>query len=320
MTADACKICNGRKLHFLFQGRDRLHFIPGDFEIWRCGDCGLLFLNPCPDQQALGRYYPPKEYYSYSDSEKIEAEPLSGRRKVLFYLKHPLKALNTLIYSKVVGQNRDIEVFKGARVLDIGCGDGRYLLQKREKGAQCYGVDIGEEGLAELKKKAPDIQLHCGDLWETRWPNASFDLINLCHVLEHVKDIDKLLPEIRRLLKPGGRLRIQVPNAASLTAKLFGPFWIGLDTPRHVYVFSRKNLSRYLNESGFKVVSSRTLENSFDVIASLIYVWNAARGTRRVATNMDKIWNNEWAKLLLAPYAVLVNALGAGDVMEFIAK
>ncbi len=179
MTAEACKICNGRKLRLLFQGRDRLHFIPGAFEIWRCGDCGLLFLNPCPDGETLGRYYPADEYYSYSDSERIEAKPLSRRQKVLFYLKHPLKALNTLIYSKWLGQNRDVEVQSGMRVLDIGCGDGRYLLQKREKGAQCYGVDIGEKGLAALKRTAPDIRLHCGNVWDARWPDASFDLVNL---------------------------------------------------------------------------------------------------------------------------------------------
>ncbi len=190
---------------------------------------------------------------------------------------------------------------------------------EKGKGALCYGVDIGEKGLAALKKAAPDIQLHCGDLWEARWPDASFDLINLCHVLEHVKDIDRLMPEIRRLLKPGGLLRIQVPNAASLTAKIFRRFWIGLDTPRHVYVFSRKNLRGYLERSGFRVVSSRTLENSFDVLASLIYVWNAVTGQRHVATEKRGLWDNEILKLLLSPYAVLVNAAGAGDSMEFIA-
>lgn len=320
MRAVTCKICSGQNLRFLRKSQDRLHFIPGAFEIWRCGDCGLLFLNPCPDGETLGRHYPPKEYYSYSDSKKIETQPLSGKQKALFYLMHPLRALNTLIYSKGLGQNRDIEVSKGSLVLDVGCGDGRYLLQKREKGAQCYGVDIGESGISALKKSAPDIQLYCGNLWDAGWPAASFDLINLCHVLEHVEDIDKLLPEIRRLLKPTGRLRIQVPNAASLTAKLFGRFWIGLDTPRHVYVFSRRNLHRYLKDSGFEVESARTLENSFDVLASWIYIWNALFGARHVATKMDKIWNNEWIKLVLAPYAVLVNLFSLGDAMEFIVK
>jgi hypothetical protein len=87
-----------------------------------------------------------------------------------------------------------------------------------------------------------------------------------------------------------------------------------------VYVFSHKNLGRYLRNSGFEVVSSRTLENSFDVLASLIYVWNAVFGKRYVATKMDRFWNNECAKLLLSPYALAVNALGAGDAMEFIVR
>ena len=236
ITNMECKVCGGKEFIFKLKGRDRLHHLQGEFDIYRCKRCGLLFVYPFLDEAALKKYYP-KDYYSYSDAQKNE-NGVAVTGKLAYYLKHPLKAANALLYSKILRQNKDVALSSGQAVLDVGCGDGKYLLEKMKSGCRCYGVDISREALRRLKEKASDIETYCGDLWDAKFPSEAFDLVNLSHVLEHVQDIDRLLLEVRRILKKDGLLKVQVPNAASLTSELYGRYWIGWDTPRHLYVFS----------------------------------------------------------------------------------
>jgi SAM-dependent methyltransferase len=235
-------------------------------------------------------------------------------------LKHPLRALNGLLYSKLLSQNKDLKVAPGSRILDIGCGDGRYLLEKRSLGCICFGNDISLEALRRLRENAPDIETRCGDLWEVHYPEKYFDAINMSHVLEHVGEIDKLLIELRRIVKDSGLLRIQIPNAASLTCAIFGKCWIALDVPRHVYVFSLTNLKKFFSDAGFEIVSSRTIENSFSVIGSFFYVFNALFKKKFELLHCERIWNNEVLKLLLFPYSLVVNLCKVGDTAEFVLK
>lgn len=312
----ACEICGSTDWRFALKSRDRLYHLDGEFDLFRCRGCGLLAIFPFLDGAKLGSYYP-ENYYSYSDSEKEgRRAPAAGRAR--YFARHPLKALNSLLYSRILGQNRDEKVRPGGAVLDVGCGDGRYLLKKKSEGAACSGVDIGRGAIERLKKAIPDARVFCGNLWEAGFPEASFDLVNLCHVLEHVQSTGLLVAEIRRLLKPGGRLRVQVPNASSVTFSIFGRYWMALDTPRHVYVFSRANLRLLFERAGFRVLSVRTMENSFSLLGCLVYVWNALTGRRYELMKMEKWWDNEFLKLVCFPYAFLVNLFGAGDSIELV--
>lgn len=316
-TAVYCTLCDGLCV-YQYKGVDRLHHLAGEFELFCCKNCGLILISPALPEETLSQYYP-EDYYSYSDSKKIEANA-TPPNKTLYYLKHPLKAANAVLYSKLLGQNRDENVSAGSYVLDVGCGDGGYLMKKREMGAVCFGVDISRAAIERLKKQDPQITTFCGNLWDAGFPEQRFDLVNLCHVLEHVKQTDKLLGEIGRLLKPGGRLRLQVPNAASITFALFRKYWMGLDTPRHVYVFSRNNLEKLFQREGFTVVSVRTMENSFSVIGSSLYLWNDLFGQKNELMKLERLWNSEILKIILFPYCFLVNALGLGDSIELIIK
>jgi SAM-dependent methyltransferase len=224
------------------------------------------------------------------------------------------------LYSKLLGQNRDVPIRADFVVLDVGCGEGRYLLEKRQAGCRCYGVDISAAALLRLQQVDPAIKTHCGNLWDANFPDSFFDVINLSHVLEHVTEFSRLLSETRRILKPGGSLRVQVPNAASLSFWIFGKCWMPLDVPRHVYVFSIKNLKRLFEGAGFEIVNSRTLENSFSVIGSLFYTFNEWFGKKIELMRHERIWNNELVKLLFFPYSLFVNLFRIGDSVEFILK
>ncbi len=312
----ACKICGKNEFSFLFKNRDRMHHLAGEFDFYRCRECGLAVYRPALDEKKLGAYYP-NDYYSYEASETAGG---AGPRGKGYYLRHPFRGANALFYSKILGQNRDASFRPGQSVLDVGCGDGRYLLEENKKGCRLTGVDIDGNALERLKKKNPEARAFCGDLWEACFEAASFDHIHLSHVVEHVAAADRLLAEAARLLKPGGEIRLQIPNTASLTRRVFGRFWIHWDAPRHIYGFSRKNFSALSAAAGLETASSRTLENSFSVLGSLFYVYQAITGAKLKLGAAAGFWDCEVLKLLLFPYCFAVNVFGAGDTVEFILK
>lgn len=318
MMTDACPICKKLERHFLFDGEDRLYFLPGKFKLYQCCGCRLIRVLPPLSESELAQYYP-EHYYSY-ESSRLVAPLRDKREKLFYYLGHPFQALNCLVYSKLMRQNQDLPSQLGDKVLDVGCGEGRYLLEKKQEGAQCFGVDINKNALNRLRETDSNIAAFCGNIWDATFPDDFFDLINLSHVLEHVASVERFLTEVRRILKPQGKVRVQVPNVASLSFVLFQKYWMPLDVPRHVYAFSISNLKQLFNAVGFEVVKFRTLENSFSVIGSLFYVFNALFGKKVALMNYQSIWDHEILKFLLFPYSFAVNFFKMGDTAEFILK
>lgn len=321
MTAHTCVVCGETKLTFLYKGRDRLHFLPGEFPLYRCDRCGLIMIQPPLSQETLSLYYP-DDYlnYHHADTAAFTNDAKKGRKGFLRRLRHPIKAMNGLIYSRILDQNRPFSPGPGKKVLDVGCGDGAYLLAERAAGCDCFGLDISQDALRRLQKKDAGIKTFCGSLWEARYPDDFFDAINLCNVLEHVNETKKLLSEVKRILNKAGYVRVQVPNSSSCTFRIFGRYWMALDTPRHVYVFSSSNLQLLCNSMGFDIVGWRTIENSYDVIGSSVYAFNEFFHKQFSLPRLRELWDNEWLKLILGPYSLLVNPLKMGDTIEVILR
>ncbi len=82
------------------------------------------------------------------------------------------------------------------------------------------------------------LEVRCGSLEEQGYPAESFDAVTLCHVVEHLSDPRATIDECFRILKPSGRLVVATPNSDSLSRRLFGKDWRGLEPPRHLMVFS----------------------------------------------------------------------------------
>ena len=225
-----------------------------------------------------------------------------------------------MIYSKLLKHDTDFKVIEGHKVLDIGCGEGKYLLRKCKNGVKCFGIDINGKALDRLREKNPEISIYHGNLWDAGYENNFFDFINLSDVMEHVFDFEALIIELKRILKPEGTIRIKVPNSESLTSKVFGKYWAGYDIPRHLYTFSKNNLKNFLSKMDMKIQRVRTMENSFYFMISFIYLINDKLKKKNKVSSMDKVWNNEILKTLFAPYAVLVNLLNAGDSVEFLIR
>jgi SAM-dependent methyltransferase len=147
----------------------------------------------------------------------------------------------------------------GRKLLDIGCGDGSFLLGARSVGWQVAGTELNPG-------PARDAGLEVYGTVEEFAGYALFDCITMWHTLEHMRDIPAMLANIAGLLKPEGRLIIAVPDFGGLQAGLFGPKWLHADVPRHLYHFNRDSLRYSLNTSGFTILRRWHQEIEYDLL------------------------------------------------------
>lgn len=136
-----------------------------------------------------------------------------------------------------------------ARVLDYGCGGGEFLLRMKRLGHQVTGVDFDPASLA--RARASGLEVFLPDELDAAELRGQFDLVALAHVIEHVSDPARLLRCLRSLLRPGGRIYLEAPNAGAAGLAIFGDYWRGLEAPRHLSIPSRDGLETALQEAGF---------------------------------------------------------------------
>lgn len=230
MIPDKCIVCGGALEAHFPEVRDPL---TGEiFAVVSCARCKLGHTTPQPDD--LGRYYGPRYY---------------GNRHGLT-LRHCIKRRLGFIASALPGG-------RGRRLLDIGCADGSFLLAAQRLGWDVTGTELDPRAarLAGL-----DVRDEITELRE----DASFDCITMWHTLEHMRDIPGMLGNVARLLKPEGRLIIAVPDFCGWQARIFGPKWLHIDVPRHLYHFSAGSLQQALTGAGF--VCTRHQEFEYDLL------------------------------------------------------
>ncbi len=150
----------------------------------------------------------------------------------------------------------------GARLLDIGCGRGDFLLACRQRGWTVTGVEQSQSP-AMAAAVASGIDVY-GPEELDRLPTGGFDVVTLWHVLEHLADPRATLATVRRLLRPNGAVLIEVPNFGSWQARLGGPVWFHLDVPRHLYQFDQASLHDLLRRCGFACDRWETFSLEYD--------------------------------------------------------
>jgi SAM-dependent methyltransferase len=138
------------------------------------------------------------------------------------------------------------------RLLDIGCGNGEYLARAREAGWDVFGCDFDPAAVRAARASGAEVREGGAEAFADSL--ASFDAVTLSHIIEHVHDPAALLAQCRNLLKPGGTLFIDTPNADARGLTLFRRSWRGLEPPRHLVLFNWDGLERLLAGSGFETV------------------------------------------------------------------
>ncbi len=226
-AAAPCPACLGERAapRFLVEGIEAPVVV--------CEKCGLGRYEPMPSAEEVASFYP-EVYYGDSGSKfQWIVEWLvrwAGER-----------------YTAFLAQGLE----PGARVLDLGCGRGVILGVLADRGFEVHGVEISEDAARGADPRAK-IRV-APQLSDAQYPEGFFDQIIVWHVLEHMREPDVTLDEIRRILRPGGRLIVAVPNFSSWQARWAGTSWFHLDPPRHLFHFPMLALRRILARTGFAI-------------------------------------------------------------------
>jgi SAM-dependent methyltransferase len=271
----------------------------------RCRKCGLIYLNPRPTPAAIGAYYP-DHYLPFLPA--IEDERSWFRRldrQHALYRRH--KVLRRWIGRPENGH---------ARLLDVGCATGVFLDGMRRQGWQAQGVELSP-GAAEYARGRFCLDVFTGTLQQAALAPASFDVITLWDVLEHVYDPKGTLHEIHRLLKPGGAFVFSLPDPDCIEARLFGRYWAGLDIPRHLTIFSRQVLLRLLAETGFEHVDYSHFTGRFGVLVMSSEFWAGERLLNPVVRRLFlRAVSSLPVRLMFWPYYVVADRLHQSSVVS----
>jgi SAM-dependent methyltransferase len=278
--------------------RDVRHWVPGRFDVVRCRSCGLAWTDPRPTPAAIGRYYP-GEYVAF---EPDAAGPASSR------LRAAARAAVSAPYRARYGNDTRLRppVRPGARVLDVGCAGGTFLEGMQRLGWEVWGIEpqpaVAERARRRLRA-APDRVL-VGAAESADLPAATFDLVTLSHVLEHLHDPRGVLDLAHDWLRPGGTLEIRTPNVDSVESRIFRRSWFGLDVPRHLYHFSPRPLRLLLERTGFEVESLVPELQVTSLAGTLPVLGNSLLGRRRPYRDSGRLYR------AALPVAALLAAAG----------
>ena len=310
----ACLVCGSRNSAPIFRASDRLyHTTDREFAVVRCGECGLLRLDPQPAPEELHRYYPDNYWFA---PERNTAGHLEEAYRRLVLRDHVRFVERALRRSQARGP-----------LLDVGCGGGLFLALLRRRGFRAAGLDFSREAaaIAWRRQQAPAV---CALLENAPFRERSLAAITMFHVLEHLYDPRAYLSSAFRLLAPDGRLIVQVPNAASWQFRVLGRAWNGMDVPRHLFDYRAHDLEKLLAASGFQVLRRKYFslrDNPAGLASSLVPALDPmARRVRRVPESPGARLSKDLAyfALVLAslPFTAAEAAFRAGSTVMIEAR
>ena len=235
-----CYLCGGRACTPFVEAEDDLTGKPGRFTFVTCSSCGLHYQNPRIRMEHIGAYYD-DEYIAHR--RKNDWGPLTG-----FFNW----AMDRHDRQKDALVSRYVALGSQSKVLDVGCAVGTFLEKLRVRyGVSGSGVDFKDlsasPGLA-------NVDFRCGLFYEQEFGETRFNLITMWHFLEHDYDPIRTLRTAGALLANDGRLIIEVPRLDSLTARLYGDRWPGLQAPQHTVLYDRRTLLAAVNKAGLELV------------------------------------------------------------------
>ena len=242
-------------------------------------DCGIGWLDPTPLETDIGLLY--KNYNTHHQENPKQAF-LAGLRSWLHrgYLAATYLPSTLFGLSKARRQilHMFIEDLPSGRVLDVGCGDGGFLQRMHRRGWSGTGVDFDSKAIENAKARhGAALTLLNTDLAQARFPDDSFDVVTMSHVIEHVLDPVALLVEARRVLKPGGRLVVTTPNVQSVGHKKFQDCWWGLDAPRHLQIFTLTALKQCARKASFTAINATSSAANADTFMGGSFGFMAAK-------------------------------------------
>jgi 2-polyprenyl-3-methyl-5-hydroxy-6-metoxy-1,4-benzoquinol methylase len=272
---DRCPACGSAGRTLLHEGlRDRVFFCaPGEWTLYRCQHCGSAYLDPRPTPDTIGLAY--RAYFTHTWDRREPMGRLGWFRRSQRVLangyrnwrfgtaERPASRVGILAAMLLPSQRAAIEAegrnlprpAPGARLLDIGCGNGSFLEVARSAGWQVVGIDPDPKAVDVARSRGLDVRQGGVEVLDAE--REHFDGITLSHVIEHVHEPLALLRACYRLLKTGSWIWLETPNLNAQGYRRYGVNWRDLDAPRHLTVFNSVSIRQVLAGAGFENIKDQ---------------------------------------------------------------
>jgi SAM-dependent methyltransferase len=297
-----CPICASDGPTVRLQAPDRFHMRKEIYCLLECQKCSFVWLDNMPAPEEMAYHYG-EDYH--------RAVTVSGEVKLL----------------KRWGPTRKtvMDLGRPGALLDVGCSSGPFLRTLRDGPWKLYGLEISPDE-AKRAEASSGAKVFVGTVLDAPFPDESFEVVTACHFLEHAHKLKEVVETMRRWLKPGGILYIQVPNIESFESHIFKSYWYGLELPRHLWHFSPASLRELLLSAGFEEVFVRTTPDCY-VQKSVRYLLDNAftkAGISRTplaemngSASIPRRLVRKAAKVgFLTPFSQASAALGYGSAIE----
>lgn len=271
-----CPACGNERRRVLHADlKDCVYGAPGTWTLQRCTGCGSAYLDPRPTCKMLPLAY--ESYHTHNPSllsagperttwaQRIKRAFLNGYLNKRFGCElGPSSRLGWFVVRCCPARRIALEcvwrclprTLPGGLLLDVGSGNGEFLMRARTLGWTVKGIE--PDPVARAQAMAQGLDVLPGAVEDLLAGSERFDVITLSHVIEHVHDPRRMLKCIHVLLKPGGMLFLETPNIESYGHQRFGSSWRGLEPPRHLVLLNRGSLEKMLRETGFDEVVFHT--------------------------------------------------------------
>jgi 2-polyprenyl-3-methyl-5-hydroxy-6-metoxy-1,4-benzoquinol methylase len=226
-TVTPCPVCGSRDREPIL----RVETCARPEWLLRCLKCRLVQPEQLPKAAELQEYY---SRYSYDHQESWSVD--SATQASLTELARSLRRYRT-----------------SGRLLDVGCGAGAVLRTMSADGWLAEGQEISAAATDRLEEEG--FRIHREALEQLPSVDATFDVVVMSEVIEHLPAPDVTLRAVYRLLRPGGALYLTTPNFGSLSRRVLRDQWRAIDLPGHLSYFDRRSLKAYLARAGFSEVS-----------------------------------------------------------------
>jgi hypothetical protein len=291
-TDEACVACGcaGMEPWISVRRTDRRATAP-HYRLDRCRSCGTAVTVGRSRGDATGLY-----------RGGAYAQPPA----VVDRLLEPLRRLGQAAVLRALGP-----LAPGARVIEIGSGDGRLLRQLAEQDCTVVGLEpYARHGHAGLEVRDTAVEAFGP-------PTEGADVIVLWHVLEHLDDPELGLRRAVEALGCRGRIVVSVPNLGSLQARIGGRCWFHLDVPRHAVHFTRRGLVRLIGRCGLRVTRIGNLVLDQNLLGATQTLLNRLTREQNVAfRTLKRDLAGVPTRDLVVSAAAIVPAAVAGSLLE----
>lgn len=227
------------------------HSVSGEsFKLLVDPSFGFLYTFPKPTDCDLKAYYPDAGYISHNNQLNSFVDAMYHAARYVS-LKRKIRLI------------KPFKVKSGA-LLDVGAGTGHFIKSANAAGWDAIGIEPNTKA-REIANSSGNVLIFDQDKLSS-FPEHSFDVITLWHVLEHLPNLSESINIFKKLLKPEGRIIVAVPNYKSYDSNHFKNFWAAYDAPRHLWHFSKDSMTKVFS----KVQMS--LESTHPMLMDAFYV------------------------------------------------